>query len=196
MLVLVFIAVVASLSLNSCSMPRNVLPVVKIGMVAPFEGPQRTEAYDALSTVKAAIQDYNDANRESGPMVELVALNDNGWVEEARRQALQMAADPAILGVIGPWSAESAAAGNDVYVDAGLAVVYPAITTSIGPTPSQAPTRDQSTSTAHLVSDAADLLLEAIHEVAADADLTREDVLRQIQTRHTPVRVTSPMGTD
>ncbi len=39
----------------------------------------------------------------------------------------EMAVDPAIVGVIGPWSAEAAAAAAKTYREANLPVVYPGL---------------------------------------------------------------------
>jgi len=113
---------------SACSTPGSVLPVVKIGLVAPFEGPQRAMAYDALFATKLALSRFNEQQRNAGgPLVELVALNDDGQAIRSRQVAQEMAVDPAIVGVIGPWSAEAAAAAAKTYREANLPVVYPGL---------------------------------------------------------------------
>lgn len=113
---------------SACSTPGSVLPVVKIGLVAPFEGPQRAMAYDALFATKLALRRFNEQQRNAGgPLVELVALNDDGQAIRSRQVAQEMAVDPAIVGVIGPWSAEAAAAAAKTYREANLPVVYPGL---------------------------------------------------------------------
>jgi hypothetical protein len=106
--------------------PGQVLPMVKVGLVAPFEGAQRTMAYDALFAVKLAIERYNEQVRHTGgPLVELVSLDDGGRPENSRQQAQEMAVDPVVLGVVGPWSVETASSSIPVFQHARLGVVLP-----------------------------------------------------------------------
>jgi ABC-type branched-subunit amino acid transport system substrate-binding protein len=112
-------------ALTGCSVPGSVRTVVKIGLVAPFEGSQRTLAYDALFGSRLAVQRHNRTASQEQPLVELVALNDDGRPAESQHQAREMAIDPDIVGVIGPWSTETAQAALDAYRTARLAVVLP-----------------------------------------------------------------------
>ena len=181
--VLFFGVAIALLLLSACSTSGDVLPVVKIGLVAPFEGPQRTIAYDILSAAKLAIKEHNNISRATGPLVELVALNNDGHPDNSRQQARQMVADPAILGILGPGTLDCAAAGTEVYQEARLAAVYP-ITGSRG-LPSAVATlalRPQ-TSQASMAYDATNALLEAIRWVSSNSSLTRENVYREVETR-------------
>jgi branched-chain amino acid transport system substrate-binding protein len=100
-------------------------PVVKIGLAAPFEGPGRPIGYEALQGVKLALSQRNAAGGVGGSMVELVALDDSNQPDEARLQAREFAADPAVLGVITGWKDEVAGAALPVYGQQGLAVVVP-----------------------------------------------------------------------
>ena len=119
-------AIVGIVLLGACSAPASVQPVVKIGLVAPFEGPQRAMAYDELFASKVAIGQFNQLHRKSGgPLVELVALNDDGQSERSKQVAREMVVDPAIVGVIGPWDLASAETAAMTYREGGLAVVYP-----------------------------------------------------------------------
>lgn len=86
-------------------------PVVKIGLIAPFEELYRDDGYEALNAVRLAVNQRNEAGGVAGRHVALVALNDNGRPDEAQRQAANMAVDGDVLGVIGPVKAGSAAAG-------------------------------------------------------------------------------------
>lgn len=107
-------------------LPGRVTPVVRVGLVAPFEGAQRTTAYGILSAVKVAIARHNEKTRHTGgPLVDLVALDDGGRPEDSRQQALEMTIDPAVLGVVGPWSAETAKSSLPVYQAARLVVLLP-----------------------------------------------------------------------
>jgi ABC-type branched-subunit amino acid transport system substrate-binding protein len=100
-------------------------PLAKIGLAAPFEGLGRPLGYDALAGVKLAVAERNMTGGVAGTMVELVALNDFGEPEEARLQAREFSADPAIVGVITGWDNETARASLPIYRQAGLAVAVP-----------------------------------------------------------------------
>ncbi|GAB4533242.1 MAG: hypothetical protein Kow0063_14970 [Anaerolineae bacterium] len=99
------------------------MPLIKIGLAAPFEGLQRPLGYEALAGVKMALAERNAAGGVAGYRVELVALNDFGEPEEARLQAREFAVDPAVIGVVTGWTDETARASLPVYQQAGLAVV-------------------------------------------------------------------------
>jgi hypothetical protein len=98
---------------------------VKIGLVAPFEGAQRSLGYDVLAAVKIALAEQNAAGGVGGRPAELVALNDEGDPASASVQARKMTTDPAVLGVVGHWSRQTTAAALPVYAGAGLPLVIP-----------------------------------------------------------------------
>jgi branched-chain amino acid transport system substrate-binding protein len=100
-------------------------PLVKIGLAAPFEGLDRPLGYEALAGVKMALSERNAAGGVGGHKVELVALNDFNEPNEARLQASEFAADPAVLGVVTGWNDETARASLPVYRKVGLAVAVP-----------------------------------------------------------------------
>jgi branched-chain amino acid transport system substrate-binding protein len=100
-------------------------PLAKIGLAAPFEGLDRALGYEALAGVKLAVAERNRAGGVAGYMVELVALNDFGEPDEARLQAQEFSADPAIMGVITGWDNATARASLPIYRQAGLAVAVP-----------------------------------------------------------------------
>lgn len=111
---------------KGCSLPGSTRPVVKIGLVAPFEGLYRAVGYDALYAVKLAIRQRNGAGGVGGEyMVELVALNDDNDPAEAALQVREMAVDPAVMGVVGHFSAATTLAALESYHQAGLALVVP-----------------------------------------------------------------------
>ncbi len=111
--------------LSGCAALGSTRPVVKIGLVAPFEGLHRHLGYDVLYAVKLAVRERNAAGGVSGYMVELVALDDGNDPAQARLQARKMIVDPDVRGVIGHFSDEAALAALDEYHRAGLALITP-----------------------------------------------------------------------
>ncbi len=114
------------LASGGCTLPRSTPPVIKIGMIAPFEGLYRPEGYAALYAVKLALRECNAAGGVAGYRVELVALNDDGDPAQAALQARKLALDPDVMGVIGPFSRATAAAAGPPLAEAGLAWIAPA----------------------------------------------------------------------
>ena len=104
---------------------RGTQPMVKIGLAAPFEGLDRPLGYEALAGVKLALAERNAVGGVGGYQVDLVALNDFGEPNEARLQAKEFAADPAVLGVITGWTGETAQLVLPTYGQLGLAVAVP-----------------------------------------------------------------------
>lgn len=103
----------------------NAPHTVKIGLVAPFEGLYRASGYEMLFAVKLALQERNQGGGLHGYRVELVALNDFNDPVEAAKQARVLAADPAVLGVVGHLAPAATLAAVPVYQDAQLAISIP-----------------------------------------------------------------------
>jgi ABC-type branched-subunit amino acid transport system substrate-binding protein len=108
-------------ALDLCS----TLPVIKVGLVAPFEGRYRTLGYEVLYAVKLAVRDRNASGGVAGYMVELVALDDGEDVESRRFLAHKFAVDERVMGVIGPFSEESLYAAAPSYQQVGLPLIAP-----------------------------------------------------------------------
>ena len=111
--------------IGGCAALGSTRPVVKIGLVAPFEGLYRHLGYDVLYAVKLAVRERNAAGGASGYIVELVALDDGNDPAQARLQARKMIVDADVRGVIGHFSDEAALAASDEYHRAGLALITP-----------------------------------------------------------------------
>jgi hypothetical protein len=112
--------------LAACSFPGSVKPTVKIGLSAPFEGRYRDLGYEVLYSVRLAVEQRNNAGGVGKRyLVELVALNDFNEAEEAIVQARKMAVDAGVLGVLGGWSPETAAAVAPEYERLALAFLSP-----------------------------------------------------------------------
>jgi hypothetical protein len=110
------------LLLSGCLPPANAAPVVKIGLIAPFEGLGRPLGYALLPGVKDAIARFN-ADPAYPYRVALIALDDGLDPVAAAERARALALDPTVMGVIGPWSAETAGAAAPVLAAAGVPAV-------------------------------------------------------------------------
>ncbi len=108
-------ALLTALLMVGCQ--RSVPPVVKVGLVAPFEGAQRAVGYDVIYSARLAVRQINEAGGIGGYRVALVALDDSGSDDFARKTAVSLTLDPSVVAVIGHWHAADAA---DIYADAGL----------------------------------------------------------------------------
>jgi len=121
------------LLLASCSHRRGgspsllVRPTVKIGLVAPFEGRYRYVGYDVIYAVRLALREANAAGGVGGYSVELVAYDDGADSAMAVEQARKLAADPAVVAAVAHFREETIAAALDVYAEAGIPLVAPAV---------------------------------------------------------------------
>lgn len=102
---------------------RSVDPVVKVGLVAPFEGRHRAIGYDTLYSARLAVRELNAAGGINGTRVALVALDDSGNPQFAAATADALIIDPAVVAVVGHWLPETSAVAQARYDGAGLAFV-------------------------------------------------------------------------
>ena len=100
-------------------------PVIKIGMIAPFEGTLSHVGYQRLYGVKLALQEMNQQGGIAGYKVELVALNDFGDKQEAQSQIQELVIDTDVKAAVGQWDSEMFAASVEIYDTVQLAVVEP-----------------------------------------------------------------------
>ena len=115
-------------ALDLCS----TLPTVKIGLVAPFEGRYRNLGYEVLYAVKLAVRERNAAGGVAGYMVELVALDDGEDPDARRFLARKFAVDEQVMGVVGPFAADSLYEVASAYQEVGLPLITPATCPSSG----------------------------------------------------------------
>jgi branched-chain amino acid transport system substrate-binding protein len=108
------------LFLTSCGVTP---PVVKIGLVAPYEGRYRTVGYDVVWAVRMAVRERNAAGGAGGYAVEVVSLDDGGDPAAAAEQARKLTLDPAVVAVIGHWRDDTTLAALPVYAEAGIPLV-------------------------------------------------------------------------
>lgn len=108
-----------------------VRPVIKIGLVAPFEGRYRDVGYEVVYAVRLAVREANGRGGVAGHTLELAALDDSGDPAMAVEQAQKLATDPLVVGVIGHWLDETTTAAAPAYAKAGL----PLLATTAVPLP-------------------------------------------------------------
>jgi ABC-type branched-subunit amino acid transport system substrate-binding protein len=98
-------------------------PVVKIGLVAPFEGRYRPIGYEAVYAARLAIREINARGGIDGHRIELVALDDRGEPEQAATAARQLALDPQVVAVVGHLRPDSTDAALETYCAAGVPLI-------------------------------------------------------------------------
>lgn len=114
------------LLLVACAMPGDAAPVVKIGLIAPFEGVGRPLGYAVLPEVKAAIAEANASGMLGRYRAALVALNDDLAVASAAAQAQTLAHDDAVLAILGPFEQGPGTAAAAVAAKAGIPILVAA----------------------------------------------------------------------
>jgi ABC-type branched-subunit amino acid transport system substrate-binding protein len=117
---------VAALCLPACVPVTR--PVVKIGLVAPFEGRYRDVGYEVIYAVRLAVREANAAGGAAGYSVELTALDDGGDPAAAVEQARKLATDPQIAGVIGDWLDATTLSAAPIYAAEGIPYLATAAT--------------------------------------------------------------------
>lgn len=90
----------------------------RVGLAAPFEGRERVIGYDAFPAFRIAIR-----NGIPSLPVDFVAFNDDGDPARAARVAADLAADPAVLVVVGHGMVSTTLAALPVYQTAGLPLI-------------------------------------------------------------------------
>lgn len=98
-------------------------PLVKIGLVAPFEGRHRDVGYDAIYAARLAVRELNGRAARGAWRVELVALDDSADAQLGRQAAASLLVDPAVIAVVGHWREETTAAAAPLYAQEHLPFV-------------------------------------------------------------------------
>lgn len=98
-------------------------PVIKIGLLAPFEGLYRRTGYEALAAMRLAIDEADGAY--PGLEVLPLALNDSNRAEGAQWAAQKLLVDPTVVAVVGPLTPGSARGAADLLTDAPIAWLPP-----------------------------------------------------------------------
>ena len=125
-----------SMFLISCN---SVNPVVKVGLVAPFEGENRAIGYDAIYSARLAVREINEAGGIGGYRVALVALNDSGDTELAQENAQSLVVDSGVVAVIGHWLPETTAVSTPIYHAANLPLIATDVPLFLADDPAELP---------------------------------------------------------
>jgi ABC-type branched-subunit amino acid transport system substrate-binding protein len=105
--------------------------VIKIGLVAPFEGRYRAVGYEAIYAARLAIREINARGGVNGYRIELVALDDRGEDDRAVEAARQLIIDPQVMVVLGHYRPGTTVAALQAYCAGSLPIV--AIESSLPP---------------------------------------------------------------
>lgn len=111
---------VALLCSGCAALPGNAASVVKIGVIAPFEGAGRPLGYAVLPAVKAVAAAANNSGALGDTRVTVVAFNDNLDPVTAAEQARALALDKDVVAVVGPFTQETADAARPILTAARL----------------------------------------------------------------------------
>ena len=163
-------------------MPGDAAPVIKIGVIAPFEGMGRPLGCAVLPGIKAAAAEANASGDLGRYRVLVVAFNDDLLGPTAAAQAQALALDADVLGVIGPWSVETAAAAQPILAEAGL----PALVATDMPIPTSGEKWGDAAlaQAAALASQDARVLLDALAaDIRAHGQPTRSGVTAELKGR-------------
>src|SRR5690606_17693270 len=118
--------VVLAVSLLAAACLPATPEVVKIGLVAPFEGRYREIGSDVIPAVRLAIHEWAALNSGRGGRAlafELVSYDDEGDPLQAVEQARKLASDPDVEIVIGHWLDSTSQAALPVYTAADLRLI-------------------------------------------------------------------------
>lgn len=123
---------IVAISLTIVTGCTKVPPVVKIGLVGPFEGRYRDVGYDAIYSARLAVREENGRDDLGDYRVSLVAMDDFGDPTSAQEVARSLVLDPAVIAVVGHWLPETTETALPIYQAAGLPFI-PAGTAPFGP---------------------------------------------------------------
>jgi branched-chain amino acid transport system substrate-binding protein len=108
--------------------PREPGTVWSIGFVAPLSSGEAVVAVPMLEAVRRGAASAAGAARRCGATVQVLALDDQRDPERAAGLVGRLAADPSVIGVVGPKNSGCARAAIPVARAAGLPLLLPAAT--------------------------------------------------------------------
>jgi ABC-type branched-subunit amino acid transport system substrate-binding protein len=99
--------------------------VAKIGLIVPLSGDLADVGAVVRNAVELAVEEANQAGAVPGWTLELVVYDDLSRPDGGATAAESLAADDAVVGVVGPLNSTVAMVAMPTLADAGIAVVSP-----------------------------------------------------------------------
>ena len=118
----------AMLGLGSAGHAETGDKVVKIGVLAPLDAGLVEFGTGIRNSVQLAVDQANEDETIPGWTIELVAVNDSSDAPTGAAGASTLAADPAVVGVVGTYNSGVALEAAPVFNDAGVAMISPSNT--------------------------------------------------------------------
>jgi hypothetical protein len=97
--------------------------VVKVGLIAPFEGLGRPLGYAVLPAVEHALAEANASGELGRYRVALVALNDDLYGPSAAAQSQALAQQVDVVGALGLWSDDTMREAAPILAGTGIATL-------------------------------------------------------------------------
>ncbi|MBC7339379.1 MAG: branched-chain amino acid ABC transporter substrate-binding protein [Firmicutes bacterium] len=97
--------------------------VIRIGAAGPYTGDLSKIGLDSLNAIRMAVEEANQAGGVDGYRIEVEVGDDAGDAAQATLVAQKFAADPTIVGVIGPMNSNCVNAALPIYEKAGLVII-------------------------------------------------------------------------
>ncbi len=94
--------------------------IIKIGLVAPFEGRYRYIGYDAIYAARLAVREINAAGGIEGYRLVLVSYDDRHDPALARTMARNLIVDPDVVAVVGHYRQATTVAAQPHYAEQSL----------------------------------------------------------------------------
>jgi ABC-type branched-subunit amino acid transport system substrate-binding protein len=111
------------LLLTACAPLGVNVNVIKIGLVAPFEGRYRYIGYDAIYAARMAVREINTQGGIDGWRIDLVAYDGRASPQMAQDAARNLTVDRDIIAVIGHYRGKSTAAAQPIYAAANMPLI-------------------------------------------------------------------------
>ncbi|HBY93993.1 MAG TPA: hypothetical protein DEP84_08520, partial [Chloroflexi bacterium] len=99
---------------TGCRPPGSTAPIIKLGLLAPFEGAYRQFGYHLIPAARLAVQEAQAAGHLGGVRIEWVVLDTHGDPAVAAQRARELAVDSDVVAVIGPALPETVAPAQAV----------------------------------------------------------------------------------
>lgn len=117
------VATLVGSALTACSQRAS---SIKIGHVSPLSGNQAETGIDQMRGAQLAVEELNQSGGILGMKIEFVALDDKADPREANNVAQRLAADTAVVAVVGHLNSGCSIPASKIYYDNGLAMITPA----------------------------------------------------------------------